>query len=255
MISLGIDIGSSAIKSVLLKDDKIIAHDMVITGGNNKKQVDRTCNNICAKAGMEFREVDKIVTTGYGRNAVSFSSKAVSEIICHAKGMHFINPRIKTILDIGGQDTKAIRLDDVGNISDFVMNDKCAAGCGKFLEVVARSLELELGDLGKISNRSTQEKKISSMCVVFAETEIVSLVAQGTPVEDIVKGVISSISDRAISLMKSVGLLEPIGMCGGVTNNIGVIETIEEKLQTKLLIPENAQHIGALGAAIIAHNG
>ncbi|MEK3903810.1 MULTISPECIES: acyl-CoA dehydratase activase [unclassified Paenibacillus] len=252
MITLGIDIGSLSTKSAILKDKKeILAYDVIYTGGNNRQSAEMTYQNVIEKAGLTPDDIDLVVTTGYGRENVPFSNKNYSEITCHAKGMYFLNPEIRTILDIGGQDSKAIQLDDNGNVLNFLMNDKCAAGCGRFLDIIARALNVQLEDMGEISLNSTSAARISSMCSVFAETEVVSLVAVGTPAPDIVKGVHDSIATRSIALLKSVGIREPLGMSGGVAKNIGIINSLKEKLNMDIHVTDYPQVTGAIGAAFL----
>jgi predicted CoA-substrate-specific enzyme activase len=229
----------------------LLAFDVVLTGGNNRTATETTYENVLAKAGLTRSDIDYVVTTGYGRENVSFADKHVSEITCHAAGMHLLNPEIRTILEIGGQDSKAIRMDEDGNVETFAMNDKCAAGCGRFLEVTARAMGLELKELGAVSERSQNIVRISSTCTVFAETEVVSLVAVGTAIPDIVKAVHKSIATRASSLLRTVGIKGPLGMSGGVALNSGVIKALEEALQAKIYIAENPQVRGAIGAAHI----
>lgn len=253
MYSIGIDIGSQATKSVVINDKKeIIATDVVLTGGNNSRSANTTYENVINKAGLSKEDITKVVTTGYGRENVSFSDENYSEITCHAKGMNLLNSDIRTILDIGGQDSKAIRIDEDGKVLDFVMNDKCAAGCGRFLEIIARTLCVNLEDLGELSLKAEKAAPITSMCSVFAETEVVSLVAVGTPISEIISGVHNSIASRAISLMNIVGISGKIGMSGGVAKNAGMIKAIEEKLETDMFVPCNSQVVGAIGAALMA---
>ncbi|MBN2531397.1 MAG: 2-hydroxyglutaryl-CoA dehydratase [Spirochaetales bacterium] len=252
MITAGIDIGSLSTKSAILKDkNEILGFDVILTGGNNRQAAEQTFHNTLIQAGLNKDDVQMVITTGYGRENVPFADKYVSEITCHAKGMHFINPAIRTILDIGGQDSKAIQIDEKGNVVNFMMNDKCAAGCGRFLEIIARALNVNLENLGEISQTATEIARISSMCTVFAETEVVSLVAVGTPTPNIVRGVHDSIATRAVSLLKMVGIKEPLGMSGGVAKNAGVVKAIEGLLKSSLSIPEYPQIIGAIGAAFI----
>ena len=252
MLTLGIDIGSLSTKSVILNQNKeIVSYDVVLTGGNNRASAELTYHNVLAKAGLNKEDIHKVVTTGYGRENVPFSNKHVSEITWHAKGMHLLNPTIRTILDIGGQDSKTIQLDEMGNVVNFMMNDKCAAGCGRFLEIIARTLNIKLEDMGDISEHAETTVKISSMCTVFAETEVVSLVAVGTPIAHIVRGLHDSIAVRSVALLKIIGLRDTIGMSGGVAKNKGVVMAIEELLEMKLDIPKNPQVVGALGAAYI----
>lgn len=256
MITLGIDIGSLSTKAVVLNEDRqIVSYDVVLTGGNNRKAAETTFANVLSKAGLERQDIAKVVATGYGRENVPFSQAHVSEITCHAKGMHLLNPAIRTVLDIGGQDSKAIQLDAKGNVVNFMMNDKCAAGCGRFLEVIAKALDVKLEDLGRISAGGTGTTRISSMCTVFAETEVVSLVAVGTPIPEIVRGVHESIAERASSMLRVVGLKESIGMSGGVAMNRGVVSAIESKIKMPIAVPEYPQIMGALGAALVGLNG
>jgi predicted CoA-substrate-specific enzyme activase len=252
MISAGIDVGSLSTKSALMNENgEVLSSDIVLTGGSNQKATATTFANSLAKAGLSRTDVGVVVTTGYGRENVSFADKHVSEITCHAIGMHLQNPAIRTILEIGGQDSKAIRIDEAGNVENFAMNDKCAAGCGRFLEVTARAMGLELAELGAVSAQSHNGLRISSTCTVFAETEVVSLVAVGTPIPDIVNAVHKSIAARAIALLKTVRISEPLGMSGGVALNCGVVRSLEEALGTKIYVAENPQVRGAIGAAFI----
>jgi predicted CoA-substrate-specific enzyme activase len=254
MITAGIDVGSLSTKSALMNErHEVIAFDVVLTGGNNRTAAEATYANVLAKAGLTRGDVASVVTTGYGRANVAFAGKHVSEITCHGMGMHLTNPEIRTILEIGGQDSKAIRIDEHGHVEHFAMNDKCAAGCGRFLEVTARAMGLELEDLGLVAEQSQNIVRISSTCTVFAETEIVSLVAVGTAIPDIVQGVHKSIATRAISLLKQVGIRGPLGMSGGVALNTGVVKALEEALATKIYIADNPQVRGAIGAALIGH--
>ncbi len=254
MITAGIDIGSLSTKSVVMDGDgKVVGYDVVLTGGSNRAAADKTYENVLGKAGLRRDDVGFVVATGYGRENIPFANKHISEITCHAVGMHLMNPGIRTILEIGGQDSKAIRLDEDGNVETFAMNDKCAAGCGRFLEVTARAMGIELKDLGEVSARSEKIVRISSTCTVFAETEVVSLVAVGTPIPDIVKGVHRSIATRAISLLRTVGVNGPLGMSGGVALNSGVVRALEEALKTDVYVVENPQVRGAIGAAYLAH--
>jgi predicted CoA-substrate-specific enzyme activase len=252
MITAGIDVGSLSTKSALMNENReVIGFDIVLTGGSNRVAAEATYNNVLAKAGLTRGDIGFVVTTGYGRENISFADKHISEITCHALGMHLMNPEIRTILEIGGQDSKAIRLDEDGNVENFAMNDKCAAGCGRFLEVTARAMGLELKDLGDVSARSENCVRISSTCTVFAETEVVSLVAVGTPIPDIVRGVHKSIATRAILLLRTVGIIRPLGMSGGVALNSGVVKALGEALETEIYVADNPQLRGAIGAALI----
>ena len=197
-------------------------------------------------------DIDGVFSTGYGRAAVGSSSREVTEISCHAKGARYFNPKVCTILDIGGQDSKAIRLTKDGGIADFVMNDKCAAGTGRFLEAMARTLEVSVDELGDISAKSQKDVEISSMCTVFAESEVISLIAQNTEKADIARGVHRAIAGKAVSLMKRVRPEPAYMMTGGVARNKGVVREIEKLLGEPVYICEEPDIVGAAGAALYA---
>lgn len=252
MITAGIDIGSLSTKSAILENGTtILAKDVVFTGADNRASAEMTFQNCLTAAELEKEDINYVITTGYGRENVDFSNKYISEIVCHAKGMHYLNPQIRMILDIGGQDSKAIQIDENGKVLNFTMNDKCAAGCGRFIEIITQKLGLALEELGDIHQSCEQTAKISSMCTVFAETEVVSLVAVGTPVAEIIRGVHDSIAMRAVSLMKTVGIVEPIGMTGGVAMNRGVISSLQNQLNKEVTVSQYPQLAGAIGAAFI----
>ncbi len=255
MITIGIDSGSLATKGVVLGDDKkILGSAIDLTGGRSRKSGERVYHQVLDRAGLSEQDVAFVVTTGYGRDNLPFSGKNVTEITCHAAGVHFLFPDVATILDIGGQDSKVIRIGNGGRVENFIMNDKCAAGTGRFLEVIAKALEVRLEDLGAISQQTDKNVEISSMCTVFAETEVVSLVAEDTPVPEIVRGVHNVIVERGEILLGKIGLVEPVAMSGGVALNIGVVKALEKRLGLELKIAENPQLTGALGAAVIARN-
>jgi len=203
---------------------------------------------------LAFEDLGRVISTGYGRNSVTYAQKAITEIACHAKGANFLYKEARMVIDIGGQDSKAILLGEHGKVEDFVMNDKCAAGTGRFLEVMAGVLGLELEELGKISLKSRAPCQISSICTVFAESEVVSLRAEKRSVEDIVAGVHQSAAKRVASMARPMGLARPVVFTGGVAKNSGVIKALEAELKTMLIIPEEPQIVGALGAALFARD-
>jgi predicted CoA-substrate-specific enzyme activase len=193
-----------------------------------------------------------MVATGYGRHAADFAGEKVTEITCHARGAHFVRPEARTVIDLGGQDSKAIAIDEKGKVRDFVMNDKCSAGTGRFLEVMAAALEIELDDLGRISLESESPASISSVCTVFAESEVVSRVAEGVNKVDIVAGIHQAIASRIYAMAVRIPVEERIVMTGGVALNVGVVRALEGRFKTDIIVPEMPQHMGALGAALIA---
>lgn len=252
MITSGIDIGSITAKCAILNEKNILGTRVIFTGYSAENAGVRVFEELLAELGMEASQVEKTVSTGYGRNSVKFSNKAVTEITCHAAGAHFLNPKVRTIIDIGGQDSKAIALEDGGRVKDFAMNDKCAAGTGRFLEVMARALELDLGDFGKISDGAGNPARISSLCTVFAESEVISLISRGEGRENIIAGIHESIAARVGAMASRVGINPPVMMTGGVAKNSGVVRAMERKLGVSIEVSPLAQLNGAIGAAVLA---
>ncbi|MCL5986438.1 MAG: acyl-CoA dehydratase activase [Actinobacteria bacterium] len=254
MIAAGIDVGSISAETVILKAGKVLVYNILPTGANSRTAGEKSFNEALERARIKREDVKYIIATGYGRISIPFADKQVTEISCHGRGAHFINKKIRTVIDIGGQDSKVIRVDANGKSTDFVMNDKCAAGTGRFLEVMARSLEIPLEEMGKISLKAKGSATISSTCTVFAESEIVSLVAEGLPIENISSGIHQAIANKIGSLAARVGIEEVVALTGGVAKNVGVRKALEDKLGIKLFIPDEPQIIGALGAALIAQD-
>lgn len=251
MYVLGIDSGSTSTNAVIMNEKKeIITSAVLRTGAKSGESAERILQEVLEKANLKREDIDLIVSTGYGRVSIPFADKNVTEISCHGKGAHFLNPSVRTILDIGGQDSKAIRLNEKGDVIDFVMNDKCAAGTGRFLEMMARTLEISIDELGPISLKSKESIEISSMCSVFAESEVISLIAQNKETADIAHGIHNAIAGKAISLMKRVGLEKGFMMTGGVAKNPGVVQVLEEQLGAPLFIYEEPEIVGAVGAAL-----
>jgi predicted CoA-substrate-specific enzyme activase len=250
---LGMDIGSLTAKAVVVDSEGTIVHqEILLTGASSKRAVRKLQQNIFGDSNGMGTRIGACVSTGYGRSAVGFADKKVTEITCHARGMAHQVEGVRTIIDIGGQDTKAIAIGERGEVRRFLMNDKCAAGTGRFLEVMARTLEIDLEDFGRIALGGKSETTISSMCTVFAESEVVSLIANGIPIEDIARGVCRAIASRTIGLLDRIGREKRIAMSGGVAKNQGVVRALESKLDLELVIPTEPQIIGAIGAALLA---
>ena len=248
---LGIDSGSTSTNAVILNEKKeICASAVVRTGAKSGESAQRILELVLEQAGLSRADLAVIVSTGYGRVSIPFADRNITEISCHGKGAHFLNPKVRTILDIGGQDSKAIRLNDKGGVIDFVMNDKCAAGTGRFLEMMARTLEIGIDELGPLSLQSKERVQISSMCSVFAESEVISLIAQNKEPADIACGIHRAIAGKALSLLKRVGAQPEYMMTGGVAKNPGMVRVLEEQLGAKLFIYEEPEIVGALGAAL-----
>ena len=253
MYVMGIDSGSTSTNAVIMDQDrKIKAFSVVRTGAKSGVSAERALNDVLEKAGLTREDISWIVSTGYGRVSISFADENVTEISCHGKGAHYFNPKIRTILDIGGQDSKAIRLNENGEVKDFVMNDKCAAGTGRFLEMIARTLEVSLDELGAIALTSQEKIEITSMCSVFAESEVISLIANNKEKADIADGVCYAIANKASGLLRRVGMEPEFMMTGGVAKNPGVVRAVEEKIGSKLYICEEPEIVGAAGAAVYA---
>ena len=246
---IGIDSGSTSTELVAIdKDLNIVKNVMVRTGAN----AGVGAKNALEKAGIDKKDIALIVATGYGRKNIDFADDNVTEITCHAKGAKHLYNDVKTIVDIGGQDSKVISLDDDGKVIGFVMNDKCAAGTGRFLENMAKVLELDMNDMANIGLNYKTDLTISSMCTVFAESEVVSLIAENHTVADIVHGLNKSVATKTKALANSAKDKGAIMMTGGVANNKGVVSELEKQLKAKIFIPEHPEFCGALGAALIA---
>ncbi|MCC5466508.1 acyl-CoA dehydratase activase [Pelosinus baikalensis] len=252
---LGIDIGSVSTDAVLIDDDcNIKGYSIVKSGFDYKEAANRAIEEGCRIAGITEKDITKIVGTGYGRKSVPSSCRSVTEISCHAMGIHQIFPEVRTIIDIGGQDSKVIRVFEDGFVETFVMNDKCAAGTGRFLEVMAQAMGIEVYRLGELSLTAKKVQAISSICTVFAESEVISRIAQGCPKEEIIAGIHKAIGERLMSMVNSVGLKGPVALTGGVAKNQGLIQAISRHLEDNFYIPQEPQIVGALGAAIYAKN-
>ncbi len=253
MLVAGVDVGSTQTKAVILNEGKeIIGRGLIRTGAHVVKAAGRAFEQAVADAGVDAHDVTYVIGTGYGRYKVTFGHDQVTEISCHSKGASFLFPGTRTLLDIGGQDTKAIKLDASGEVADFCMNDKCAAGTGRFLEAAAQVMELELDEIGALALQAKIPIKITNVCTVFVETEILSHLARGRKVPDVLAGVHRAIATRAVGLMRRVGLVEEFTFTGGVSRNPGMIQALEERLDTKLNVSPDAHYMGAIGAALFA---
>lgn len=257
MICAGVDIGAATAKAVVIEDGRILGHAVVPTGYDVAVAAEKaTLKAIeASRLSCPISGLSCVVSTGYARNAVAFASRSVTEILCHAKGAHFSIPEARTVIDIGGQDSKAIELDEEGNVKDFVMNDKCAAGTGRFLEVMSQVLEVgDVDRMGRSSLESSHPCAITSTCTIFAESEVVSLRAQGKKREDLIAGVHEAIARRVSAMARRLTIKPKVVFTGGVAKNAGVRRSLELALANGLVIevPGEPQIIGALGAALLA---
>ncbi len=254
MYVLGLDVGSASSKVVILDDDKNIVSSSVVQVGTGSSGPSRALNEALGKVNLTLDDMKKIVATGYGRYSFERADKQISEISCHAKGIFHLVPTARTIIDIGGQDAKAIRLDDNGMVSQFFMNDKCAAGTGRFLDVMARVLEINITDMADYDSRATEVVNVSSTCTVFAESEVISHLSNNIPKENIIAGIHASVASKACGLAYRAGLADDIVMSGGVAQNAGVVRAISRELRRPVIVAPNPQIAGALGAALFAYD-
>lgn len=255
-LSCGIDIGSTTTEIVVLdKDKKLIFADRTLTAGNVKKASELVFEKCLKEHNLKEDDFDQIIATGYGRKYVHFSTHNVTEISCYARGANYVDPDIKTVIDIGGQDSKVISITEKGDVNDFVMNDKCAAGTGRFLEMIAKTFGFQLSDLGTLALQSDTIIPISSICAVFAESEVISLTSQGHEKKDIINSIHHSIGERVHGMASRLTVEEKIMFCGGVAANVGMIRTLKQLFEIdELIIPENVEIIGAIGAAMYGFN-
>jgi predicted CoA-substrate-specific enzyme activase len=230
----------------------VLGRSLIDTGGIVTAAAEKAFQLACSDAGANRSEVAYVVGTGYGRYKVTFGDTQVTEISCHARGGQYLFPNTRTVLDIGGQDTKAIKIGPEGQVLDFCMNDKCAAGTGRFLGAAAMALDIPLGDLGPLALVAKNPVKITTTCTVFAETEIINWLARGKKVEDVLMGVHQAIATRSISLLRRVGVESELTFTGGVTRNLAMVKILEEMLEMHLNVSEEAHYMGAIGASLYA---
>jgi len=246
----GIDVGSTMTKAVILNKG-IIASIIGPTGPEQRRLANKVMEKALNKAAISFKNITYIVSTGYGRINVPFTDKQFTEITCHAKGVISLFPKARTIIDIGGQDVKGIKIDDTGKIIDFVMNDKCAAGSGRFIEVIADTLGVQLDKVGDLALQSKNPAKISNICTIWAQQEVAASLARGVPISDLFAGVHYSLADRIIRMVNRIKVEEAVIVTGGGGKNRGLLKALSEQLGHEILVPEEPLITGALGAALM----
>jgi len=249
----GVDVGSTQTKAVVINEaGEIVGRALIDTGANVITAAENAFAQALATKQLDEREVEYVIGTGYGRYRVTFGNKQVTEISCHGRGAVHMFPGTHTVVDMGGQDTKAIRVNASGEILDFCMNDKCAAGTGRFLGAASSALDIPLSELGSVALKSERPVRISTTCTVFAESEVLSWLGKGKKVEDILLGVHQSIAARSIGLMRRVGIEEQVTFTGGVARNVGMVEALNKGLDLTVNVSEDSHFMGALGAALFA---
>ncbi|MEZ4416460.1 MAG: acyl-CoA dehydratase activase [Gemmatimonadota bacterium] len=249
----GVDVGSTQTKAVIVDEEgQIVARALTDTGANVIQAAQEAFTQALDASGLEEREVEYVIGTGYGRYKVTFGNAQVTEISCHGRGAVHMFPSTRTVVDMGGQDTKAIRVSESGEIVDFCMNDKCAAGTGRFLGAASRALDIPLNELGPTALRGERPVKISTTCTVFAESEVLSWLGKGKKIEDILLGVHHSIAGRSVGLLRRVGVEDEVTFTGGVAKNTAMISALNERLGTAVNVSDESHYMGALGAALFA---
>ncbi len=252
MLTAGVDIGSTACKAVIIGDGKEILARAVVPLGTGTVGPRQVFDQVMAAGGVTRADIARVLLTGYGRFTVDGADSQMSEVSCHAKGIHFLLPSARTVIDIGGQDIKALRLSVKGTLENFVMNDKCAAGTGRFLDVMAGVMNVKTKDLGDIAEGATEEVNISNTCTVFAESEVISKLSTGVRLPDLVAGIHRSVSKRVAALAHRNGIVKDVAMSGGVALNKGIVKALSIELKTDILIHPDCQMAGAVGAALFA---
>jgi predicted CoA-substrate-specific enzyme activase len=249
----GVDVGSTQTKAAIFEESRgLVASAVVDTGANVVKAAEAAFRKCCHEANLDPRDIGFVVGTGYGRYKITFGNAQMTEITCHARGAHYLFPNTRTVIDMGGQDSKAISIGADGEVLDFVMNDKCAAGTGRFLSNSADVLGVSLDELGELSRRATHPVKMTTVCTVFVETDILSYLALGKKPEDILRGVNLAIAKRVASLARRIPIEEAVTLTGGVARNVGMVDALEEVLGVRLQVSADAQYNGAIGAALFA---
>jgi len=249
---MGIDIGSAYSKGVIIKDFELVASHIIISGANYRTSADAIRTELIRQVNLTQNDIANTVATGSGADNVYFASRKASDIVCTARGINNAFPQARTVIDVAGQSTRVIRLNEEGIVTNFTASEKCAAGGGRFIEVIANVLRIDLSDFGLLAARSKSPITFSTGCAVFGESEAITRISEGIPKEDIAAGVNKALASKISSLVKKLKLEEPCAICGGGALNTALVKTIEGELNTDLLVPPNPQIITALGAAIIA---
>jgi len=252
VITAGIDIGAETIKVVIVKDSQILAYSIVKAGLERRKSAEEAMEEALKRAHLSLEGIHKVIATGVGRKEVHFAHDTITEIAADVKGTTWIFPEVRTVIDVGAEEARGIRCDAAGRVIGFAKNEKCAAGVGAFVEAMAHALELKIEEMGQVSLQSTKLIPMNVTCVVFAESEVISLIHAKTPKPDIARAIHEAIATRTTSMARRVGIEREVAFIGGVAKNAGVVERLRQHLDTDILIPEEPQIIGALGAALIA---
>ncbi|KUH56584.1 acyl-CoA dehydratase activase [Megasphaera sp. DJF_B143] len=254
MLTLGIDIGSTTSKAAIIENGSKIVAKNIIPVGTGTRGPEEVFKRVLDQLHIKSNEINRIVATGYGRMKFEHADRELSEISCHGKGVRFLIPDIRTIIDIGGQDAKVLQLNDKGLLENFIMNDKCAAGTGRFLDVMASVLDIDINDMGPRSLQADAPVSISSTCTVFAESEVISRLSNGENINNIIAGIHRSVAKKVGGLAIRLGYTDHVAMSGGVARNIGIVKAMEEELRCSIAVHPDCQLAGAIGAALFAYD-
>jgi len=250
----GIDIGSAFSKGVILSDGDMAAFHILPSEGDYGSSSERLMKGLLNKAGISIKDIMHVTSTGYGAAKVSFSNQTANDVTCHGKGIYNLSPSVRTAVDIGAQFTRVFKVDATGGISTFLLSDKCAAGSGRFLQVIARVLQVDLEDIGELSLRSKKVVDFNTGCAVFTETETISRVAEGATVEDILAGIHRMLSAKIDSMLMRLGLEQDLALVGGGARDIGLVRSVKDRMHVDIFVPDEPQIVAALGAALIAYD-
>lgn len=257
MVTVGIDCGAKNTKVVIIRNGQILATALVLSGFDQTASAEQALDTGLQKVGIKRADIKHLTATGTGMESVPFANDTVTEIGADARGTHFIFPSARTVIDVGAEEGRAIRLKEDGKVMDFAINEKCAAGAGAFTEAMARALEVKLEAMGELSLKSTKSVPMNAQCTIFAESEVVSLIHQKTPKEDIIRAVHDAIADRITSMVRRVGIEQEVALIGGVANNIGFVDSMKRNLDIDLLLTQehiSPEFVSALGAALTARD-
>lgn len=256
MITAGVDIGAKTTKAIVMDSGRILgSSSLVLTGFDQQAAAEKALAEALAAASLEREAVERIVSTGAGAKAVPFVDDSISDVKATARGANYFFPTVRTVIDVGAEESRGIRCDGNGRVVDFAVNEKCAAGAGAFTEAMSRALEVPLEEMGALSLKSKNAVPMNAQCVVFAESEVVSLIHAKTPKEDIARAVHDAIASRVGSLVRRVGIEPDVVLVGGVAHNIGFVDALRRGLEVEILVPEEPDYVGAVGAALIAADG
>ena len=252
MVVAGIDIGAESVKVVILNDGSVLAQSKTMVGLKQKEAIERAWDEALRKADCSRDDVQRVLATGSGKEKVDIADEQVSELVADAKGAIHLCPSGKTVIDVGAEEGRGLRCDDEGAITDYVTNEKCAAGSGVFIETMSRALQLSLEDFGKLSLQSQNRVAMNAQCAVFAESEVVSLIHAKTPKADIARSVHDAIVGRITSTVRRIGIEKDVVLIGGVAYNPGFVDSLQRDLELDVVVPEHPEYVGALGAALLA---